>query len=114
MERELRIGNLLHDKKGKLCRVEGLGIEQYHEIDAPAIHGALTSLPHTPIPLTEEWLLKFGFDNKCYEVIYDNTLGCYNFAVYNMGGDKVVCASPEYVHQLQNLYFALSGEELTM
>jgi len=27
--------------------------------------------------------------------------------------DFIYCKYPEYVHQLQNLYFALIGEELT-
>ena len=72
-----------------------------------------------PIPLTEEWLLKFGFEKQHNEedfdywfkndfsndIIWEHSEGfCHNL---NYGGDI------KYVHQLQNLYFALTNEELT-
>lgn len=79
-----------------------------------------------PIPLTEEWLLKLGFVKK---EDYDEELG----ALYELewwGGfykkEDYFIPKPyyfadafcndfklRYVHQLQNLYFALTGEELT-
>jgi hypothetical protein len=67
-----------------------------------------------PIPLTEEWLFKFGF--KCF-FTYDDyhyyleSIGLgldRSYQPFGIGNYKV-----EYVHQLQNLYFALMGEELT-
>jgi hypothetical protein len=71
-----------------------------------------------PIPLTEEWLLKFGFvqgrnypgwvllkDLEKGDYIDDNVL----FEFFEPGYDHI-----KYVHQLQNLYFALTGEELTI
>ena len=65
------------------------------------------------IPLTEEWLVKFGFDkyqsNICLLNIsleWDNK-GRYFFQWYDV-------TYLEYVHQLQNLYFALTGNELTI
>ena len=58
-----------------------------------------------PIPLTEEWLLKFGFEFK--EPIL--TSAWKNSAV----GD-VLITKCEFVHQLQNLFFALTGEELKL
>jgi hypothetical protein len=76
------------------------------------------------IPFTEEWLPQFGFEesgfvagDRDYEVdIY--TLGdlVCSFASF---GDKsfrykgLELNFPEYVHQLQNLFHALTGEELT-
>jgi hypothetical protein len=66
-----------------------------------------------PIPLTEEWLLKFGFDNSLVKdiflaldcnVIYDE--GKYYFR--RRGFQMVI----KHVHQLQNLYKVLTGEEL--
>jgi hypothetical protein len=77
-----------------------------------------------PIPLTEEWLLKFGFEEN--EGIFKIWLDCPNERTYLLhspndeyieicrGGQ--VCCRPMiyYVHQLQNLYFALTGEELTI
>jgi hypothetical protein len=81
-----------------------------------------------PIPLTEEWLIKLGF------ISYDSVFGIeYKIAMdvepsYILGKrNRELTASPDgekyfidgnylirikYVHQLQNLYFALTGEEL--
>tara|TARA_R110000772_G_scaffold246116_1_gene359736 strand:+ start:170 stop:538 length:369 start_codon:yes stop_codon:yes gene_type:complete len=77
-----------------------------------------------PIPLTEEWLLRFGFrDIKNVENV--------NFKEYRQWERYSICiqfpcgeeahfyagnypVAIRYVHQLQNLYFALTGEELTI
>lgn len=72
------------------------------------------------IPLTEEWLVKFGFSHiskndyqSPYEfLIFDIKLLCFADI---QGDDEERIFSPievKYVHQLQNLYFALTGEEL--
>lgn len=66
-----------------------------------------------PIPLTEDWLKKFGFtrivpswadikriDKDDYYLIRDDVY-------FN---EKKI----KYVHQLQNLYFALTGKELKL
>ena len=70
-----------------------------------------------PIPLTEEWLLKFGFEIG-YNRIKMLDVYCKDFGILierSNGGNfyykKVYISS---VHQLQNLYFALTGEELTL
>ena len=81
-----------------------------------------------PIPLTEEWLINFGFEKAKHSHGYD----CYikdgfDFDIVSHGKYWVLatytdesCANSlyfahgrfEYVHQLQNLYFALTGSEL--
>ena len=79
-----------------------------------------------PIPLTEEWLIKFGFkhSNKdWYELndtnIYEGTLNiclkqkCSTLTCMSGKNELMLCKPFDYVHQLQNLYFALTGEELT-
>ena len=65
-----------------------------------------------PIPLTNEWLVKFGF-NKSTENVFkilhtDNNFG-FSVKLYSSYAFKEKIKS---VHQLQNLYFALTGEEL--
>ena len=77
---------------------------------------------YKPIPLTEEWLLKFGFNGECEsfhmegitieEVSDGGKWVVYMFDEYH----AVECslAIVQHVHQLQNLYFALTGEELTL
>lgn len=83
-----------------------------------------------PLPITEQWLLKFGFEEKDFEAmdyipetyyskisnngdkINIGTQPYYNFTL-NYDGD--FCSNEIlYVHQLQNLYFALTGEELIL
>lgn len=84
----------------------------------------------TPIPLTEEWLLKFGFevkpDNPKQKPQYNGDflfdMCGYQFSNSEKGqdggvyswdlnrGDTII----KHVHQLQNLYFALTGQELTI
>lgn len=63
-----------------------------------------------PIPITEEWLLKFGFEKDNMYWIDDTNIG---FTFYKNG--KIEWNQPKhikYVHELQNLYFALTGKEL--
>jgi hypothetical protein len=69
------------------------------------------------IPLTEEWLLKFGFrlDNIHYtKDDVDLLMSTQMFSNELIGffyspNDRLEI---KHVHQLQNLYFALTGEEL--
>lgn len=122
---ELRIGNLVkYDNRifeiDSIAKVFptlntdefGIGVVDYNNIE--------------PILLTEEWLFRFGFD-KTYElrkniyclkeykaIIYfyknsriDLKIGGYEFKDKDRKQKRY-----EYVHQLQNLYFALTGEEL--
>ena len=73
-----------------------------------------------PIPLTEEWLLKFGFEKvKNNWMVLD--LIALKFTWERLAGLAVVldneciyCSHIKSVHHLQNLYFALTGEELTI
>lgn len=71
------------------------------------------------IPLTKFWLLKFGFIPKEYgyvNQIYvrkpDNRVNDFYFEFDGFDIGKEV--ELKYVHQLQNLYHALTGEELTI
>jgi hypothetical protein len=74
-----------------------------------------------PIPLTEEWLLKFGFDIYEDPFHYFIDIGngeipeYFNVWYYDNYYDANECnAKLYYVHQLQNLYFALTGNELNI
>ena len=73
-----------------------------------------------PIPLTEEWLLKFGFKKSnvyCFgnhKLIIESLMGDRHSCRYRINPNESIWISElHYVHQLQNLYFALTGEELT-
>lgn len=75
-----------------------------------------------PIPLTEEWLIKAGAIKRTFtaEFIgdYDSfAIGNYELSnIYNnVWGIIGIDMSPLlYVHQLQNLIFALTNTELTI
>lgn len=66
-----------------------------------------------PIPLTEEWLLKFGFEKVGFQFIKD---GIELFPIRDLyyRGNFPIKSDIKYVHQLQNLYFALVGKELKL
>ena len=82
------------------------------------------------IPLTEEWLLKFGFIKetsphsvsfhlpigKSYQYIYfhpkSNEFGLVMFDEEEETENTAYNLKSPYVHSLQNLYFALTNEEL--
>jgi hypothetical protein len=122
--KELRSGNLLQGKpiqnvnqgvySDGVITITAYGI---YEIDG----GRLTELK--PIPLTEEWLLKFGFEKTFYEGefgrYWDYIEHKHEFHLHGMGFKSedmdftFLMRKINFVHQLQNLYFALTGNELT-
>jgi hypothetical protein len=103
---ELRLGNIT--KYGVIMPNDILNIYQMAQADVNPVE-------YEPIQLTEEWLIKFGFENNG-QGIYD-LKGWLpylrkrknNYQVYNVADCFI-----EYVHELQNLYFALTGEELVI
>lgn len=82
-----------------------------------------------PIPLTEDWLVKLGFEKEHFEENYWYELKLpihsFNLLSNDIGSDAFYdklefvfledCDEIQYryVQQLQNLYHALTGEELT-
>lgn len=66
-----------------------------------------------PISLTEEWLLKFGF-KKINTTWYKLGNMAINISFDVEWGSKWMGIRLKYVHQLQNLYFAITGQELTL
>jgi hypothetical protein len=113
---ELRIGNY-YDQFGNIHQVNGTIISQLET--AP-----VGQLWCKPIPLTEEWLLKFGWGKGEFDSEYvDNVSLKQAILSYDVNA-KVLCIITNqdvieithihYVHQLQNLIHALTGEELTI
>lgn len=102
--KELMVGNyaikLQYDKPGEILKVTPNDI--YKGIDG--LH---------PIPITEEWLLKFGF-----EKINSTWYGFGNFRICISldveWGNNWMGIRLKYIHQLQNLYFTLTEYELEL
>jgi len=115
---ELRIGNLVNGPKQNaaypVIEISELSVRIQFDngndwYGRDQLHG---------IPLTEEWLLKFGFEDH---KVFDNLIGYKKNEVEIHVYEELFCLanneyakSLNYLHQLQNLYFALTGEELTI
>ena len=122
---ELRIGNYhyytcedsLDERKkwGEVCQIDSQ--------DLVWLESNQDDEDFKPIPLTEEWLLKFGFEkltdkkNGFKSNSYTYTKGILFIVHLN---DKLLSVNfwqgneKKYVHELQNLFFVLTGEELTI
>lgn len=121
---ELRIGNYVkqYDKIVKLVGIIDDGV--YFDEDINGMQGELWGYKDfNPIPLTEDWLKRFRFEKVKYIDCYNwtflftefDTFGVWqnkdkNKFYYNVHYRQI---NLKYVHQLQNLYFALTGKELT-
>ena len=107
---ELRIGNWI--------RYAGQEIELTRQKFKLSVFTLGLDELHEPIPLTKEWLIRFGFEYN------------YSFDLYSKSGFDIQLLENgiefyigeygsyftwiECIHQLQNLYFALTGTELTI
>ena len=120
--RELRIGNYVYDTKSE---VNIINLEALTYICKEPLNQV------KPIPLTEEWLGRFGFElikfvapnQQCgIDLFYG-----YDYAIKKIGNktdliirykhdkfklDSFYSTDFKYVHTLQNLYFVLTSEEL--
>ena len=72
-----------------------------------------------PIPLTEEWLLRFGFvQSQDIDTIFGLKLNDFwyinEFQIRNNFNSILLDFELKYVHQLQNLHFALTGTHLIL
>ncbi len=123
---DLRVGSILNVS---LKSGQGRTLESAIRIhDLVNIYENSGSFNYEPIPLTEEWLLKFGFTNdyesmfrKCFVLTTQEMAFVYNLSkqekelsTFEIKGLNINLERVNHVHQLQNLYFALTGEELTI
>lgn len=116
---ELRINNLVNygGVTSEVSRVDKLFF--YVEASETPTFSKDEGRGAKPIRLTEEWLLKFGFEKQMAWTYKISLIGNKNLVYYlgekgwSIGNKNYSDFSCEYVHQLQNLYFALTGEELT-
>lgn len=108
---ELRIGNWLYvgnsPEPWKM---------QLDEDSMEVLMGARDYHNFSPIPLSAEILEKAGFTCSDYKTRKKYSIGYFQISLYP-NGDVIFIWSGKVVyiksvHQLQNLYFALTGEEL--
>lgn len=120
---ELRIGNLVSAIHPRYHEKE-IVVESISGTDSINVDFRSYSLDEIePIPLTEDWLLKFGFNKDApYYLKHPLIVGLLanekdvNYCESEDSEDVLQLSKVElkYVHQLQNLYFALAGKELSI
>jgi len=127
---ELRLGNIVKslNQKVPFCFIDQIKEGRIRGVSGDdELHALSTwndgSIQLQPIPVTEEWLVKLGLTtahysdskNPRYELPgygYELRLGDDGeHGVYFEGNCMTYI---KFVHQLQNLVFALTGEELTI
>ena len=153
--RELRIGNWVYpnDENATPWEVSGALENAVFFLSREGFNISTTvdASNLEPIPLTEEWLEKFGFLSETImrkDVYSDKQMPHHQFKIEGFDSDIILqdhinsfernilekgklgqhgwyvttdkligsggLAICHYVHQLQNLYFALTGEELAL
>lgn len=109
---ELRLGNYVIVEKGGYCSNRSIqivksisekGINEWSDMGAS---GAVKPEDLTPIPLTQDWLIKFGFDTEDCEVDFmeyslEYEEGSYLYSICNIGGLYDHDKHPFYV-ELEN------------
>jgi hypothetical protein len=126
---ELRIGNWVVDDEGYYCQVSRLTSKKFDDyekqedvfmVEFENNNTIYESERIEPIPLTPEILEKAGFEvsskgffshPKWYNLSLKHRTGSYDLRCNFM---ERVATNIDYVHQLQNLFQSLTGEELVI
>jgi hypothetical protein len=122
--RQLRIGNILN-YKGELHHVTSLSLDiddEYQDLIGITPLGKWSGEKQDwnrafgddlkPESITSGWLSRLGLNGYISKKI----VGAYSITIPVLPAiiETVSIQSPQNIHQLQNLYFALTGEELTI
>lgn len=116
---ELRVGN--HLKNGIVASIEFDEILDGYVIYYEGFISSDVLDDLEPIPLTEVRFLDFGFEKeksitgisvKLGDISIYNSIGSHWIFSVQLRGDFI--AKIRNLHQLQNLFYALKGEELTV
>ncbi len=134
---ELRIGNFVDVDKSEIAQIQKINSDEFqefrneekgiHVITFPFASGESEMFESNirPIPITEEWLIKFGFKliniaTNPYEFQYQLDYWIirksteFGIEVCQDLGEHYVnrLRSIDFVHDIQNLYFSITGKEL--
>ncbi len=124
--KDIRVGNYIKDRGNKILKINKIIfspiqntyiIEQNNTINNQEVHPLTEYLNNLkPIKLNDIWFKRLGFEKTNIEYVKGN----FKWKLYN---GKVLftygmCGYFEteimYVHQLQNFYYILTGQELSI
>lgn len=126
MKNQLRIGNFVQTPSG-IARVSEISASLGVFYNGNGTHISYPYIQCSSIPITAEWLLKLGFiiiEDDYYEIGSAKKGYCFeafigrnkyfkiNYSVHISQNSMPSAHNPIYVHQLQNLFFAIVGKEL--
>jgi hypothetical protein len=131
---DLRIGNFITyntvlAKVESINKKDEIGLQLFHpHVDptsenASQYNGGYLRLKTglEPIVISEEWLIKFGFKGDDFwfsneKIRMEKYITSPGWAFRKRGSEEysTSIARVKYIHQLQNLYFAIFGEELKL
>jgi hypothetical protein len=129
--KELRIGNWIYDDLRRFSEVSNLSALS---LESKTSNGWTTVFKPSGIPLTEDWLNRFGFekfdsydfgremnlvpryDLNSVSVQLSENVYWYTRLEYDGGTSEHFepVIEVHFVHSLQNLYFDLTGTELVL
>lgn len=118
---ELKVGNLFRfistDSIEQVADIRTAGIK------TPTINNVLIA-DCEPIPLNEDWLVKLGFTKERNSIdsadlfikkdIVFVLTGEHYTVSWNSVTINLIPAKVKFVHELQNLFYCLTGTELTL
>lgn len=118
---ELRLGNWAYDANNLAVKIIGIEYEYNHCLWEQLGVKCLSSCDFlNPIPLTKKMLVKCGFSEYEFEediFLHDEEDVCVQksgkvYYPFSFENNDTIGEPIRYLHQLQNLFFALTGKEL--
>jgi hypothetical protein len=113
-----RVGNFVRSKINGISKVEQVGSSiNSNYVGGRSLDGNYWENSYLPVEITEQWLIDFGFrkdEETDYRWFIDDWLAydlddnCIRIS------DSWEFGKRKYVHELQNLFFAITGRELEL
>lgn len=112
---EVRRGNFTLTPRKLIVRIDTINENSFSAINKNSLRWYSKLYP---IPITEDWILNFGGKKNDEEITIPINRNLYISFIDSecqlVTDDDFLVMDINHVHQLQNLYFSLTGEELTL
>ena len=111
--KELRIGNLIYSRTGVIKVVDVINATT-RKIEFDDSDDDYDLSECNPIPLTAEWLERFGAEFSGNEVVIQGfVMELFRDGYCYSGGEGCPFSPPiKYVHKLQNIFYEIEDKEL--